>query len=405
MNFLLKIVRGPNAGAEAALPDGVAVTLGKDDACDIVLADATLPDEAATLTAAGDGVTLDGERLAPFHVVVRGATAFAIGPSDAAWADLVWPAPPEPSKDASAPEASANVLDTPAAPDAPAARSTRGRGCMGCGILLVVVALALGGLGWFFRDAAKPYAERAVAEWQRLVRTFGGTVAASVEGDGSDAASPSVGDAAGETLSALAAQHGLAFTTNDARTVLGGNFATRVERLAVTAAAYAAQPGVDLDFSDDESLRTAATDTLALLAENGLRVAAATNRALALMGTTADLRRVLEALNADLPKLRTVDCAGVTIVPTDETVPDAVPPPAVAGKTGGTRRTVVSRAAASGNPSLPVCGILTTPYPCLVLRNGTRVMVGASLGDRVVARIDADAVTLTNATGSIVWKP
>lgn len=389
MNFLLKIVRGPNAGAEAALPDGVAVTLGKDDACDIVLADATLPDAAATLTAAGDGVTLDGERLAPFHVVERGATAFAVGPSDAAWADLVWPAPPEPPKDA----------------PAPAARPTRGRGCMGCGILFVVVLLALGGLGWFFRDAAKPYAERAVSEWQRLVRTFGGAVAAVGEGNGSDAASPSVGDGVGETLSALAARHGLAFTTNDAHAVLGGNFATRAERLAVTAAAYAAQPGVDLDLSDDESLRTAAVDTLALLAENGLRVSAATNRALALAGTTADLRRVLEALNADLPKLRTVDCAGVTIVPADETVPDAAATPTVAGKPSGARRTVISRAAASGNPSLPVCGILTTPYPCLVLRNGTRVMAGASLGDRVVARIDADAVTLTNATGSIVWKP
>lgn len=405
MNFLLKIVRGPNAGAEAALPDGVAVTLGKDDACDIVLADATLPDAAATLTAAGDGVTLDGERLAPFHVVERGATAFAVGPSDAAWADLVWPAPPDPPKDAPAPEASDGPPDTSAASDAPAARPTRGRGCMGCGILLVVVLLALGGLGWFFRDAAKPYAERAVSEWQRLVRTFGGADAASVEGNESDAASPSVGDGVGETLSALAARHGLAFTTNDAHAVLGGNFTTRAERLAVTAAAYAAQPGVDLDLSDDESLRTAAVDTLALLAENGLRVSAATNRALALAGTTADLRRVLEALNADLPKLRTVDCAGVTIVPADETVPDAAATPAVAGKPSGARRTVISRAVASGNPSLPVCGILTTPYPCLVLRNGTRVMAGASLGDRVVARIDADAVTLTNATGSIVWKP
>lgn len=404
MNFLLKIVRGPNAGAEAALPDGVAVTLGKDDACDIVLADATLPDAPATLAAAGDGVTLDGERLPPFHVVERGATAFAVGPSDAAWADLVWPAPPEPPKDASAPEASANVPDTSAAPDAPAARPTRGRGCTGCGILLVVAVLALGGLAWFFRDAAKPYAERAVAGWPRLMRAFGGAEAASVEADRPDAASPSVGDAPGETLSAIAARHGLAFATNGVRPTLCGNFATRAERLAVTAAAYAAQPGVELDFSDDESLRTAAADTLALLAESGLRVAAATNRALALAGTTADLRRALEALNADLPKLRAVDCAGVTVVPLDEAVPGAQAAAAMSGAPRP-RRAGASRAALPGNPSLPVCGILTTPYPCLVLHNGTRVMVGAPLAGRVVARIDADSVTLTNAAGSIVWKP
>ena len=37
MKFLLKIVQGPNAGAEIALVEGVRVTLGSADACDIVL--------------------------------------------------------------------------------------------------------------------------------------------------------------------------------------------------------------------------------------------------------------------------------------------------------------------------------------------------------------------------------
>lgn len=396
MNFLLKIVRGPNAGAEAALPDGVAVTLGKDDACDIVLADATLPDAPATLAAAGDGVTLDGERLQPFHVVERGATAFAVGPADAAWSGLVWPAPPEPRKEDAPPP--------PAPANAPAPRPPRGRSCMGCVAPLVVAAIALGGLGWIFRDAAKPCVERALSECRRVMDEFKGADAATARADAPAAASPSACAAPGETLSAIAARHGLAFATNGVRPTLRGNFATRAERLAVTAAAYAAQPGVELDLSDDESLRTAAADTLALLAESGLRVAAATNRALTLAGTTADLRRALEALNADLPKLRAVDCAGVTVVPPDEAVPDAQAAAATPGASRP-RRAGASRAALPGNPSLPVCGILTTPYPCLVLHNGTRVMVGAPLAGRVVARIDADSVTLTNAAGSIVWKP
>ncbi len=396
MNFLLKIARGPNAGAEAALPDGVAVTLGKDDACDIVLADATLPDAPATLAAAGDGVTLDGERLAPFHVVERGATAFAVGPADAPWADLVWPAPPEPLKN-----------DAPAAADAPAPPPTRGRGRIGCGALLVPALLALAGLAWHFREEAKTYVERAVCECRRVMCAFGGASAAPAEENrqNAEAASTSGCGAFGEaSLSALAARHGLELSTNGAHVALGGNFATRAERLAVTAAAYAAQPGVDLDLSDDESLLTAATDTLALLAESGLRVAVATNRVLALAGATSDLRRALDALNADLPKLRAVDCAGVTVVPPDAPAADA---PAAVGTPRGARgrRSGGARAALPGNPSLPVCGILTTPYPCLVLRDGTRVMAGAPLGGRVVARIDADAVTLTNAAGSVVWKP
>ena len=83
MSFLLKIVEGPNKGAEIALVDGVSVTLGKGDECDIVLADPTLPEEPLTIEASADGVSFDGERLEPLHVVVRGSTSFAVGPADA----------------------------------------------------------------------------------------------------------------------------------------------------------------------------------------------------------------------------------------------------------------------------------------------------------------------------------
>ncbi|MBQ6137767.1 MAG: hypothetical protein IJI73_10410, partial [Kiritimatiellae bacterium] len=101
MNFLLKIVEGPNKGAEIALVEGVAVTLGKGDACDIVLADPTMPDAPSTVEASADGVSLDGSPVEPFHVKTLGATSFAVGPADAPWDGLVWPEPeqkdPEPA--------------------------------------------------------------------------------------------------------------------------------------------------------------------------------------------------------------------------------------------------------------------------------------------------------------------
>ena len=56
-------------------------------------------------------------------------------------------------------------------------------------------------------------------------------------------------------------------------------------------------------------------------------------------------------------------------------------------------------------PALPVCGILTKPYPCLVMRDGTRVLEGAPLGGNVILKIEADAVTVTNSAGRFVWKP
>ena len=74
MNFLLKIVEGPNRGAEIALVEGVPVTVGKGDGCDIVLADATLPDAPLRLEPGPGGVTIDGEPMEAFHVKTLGAT-------------------------------------------------------------------------------------------------------------------------------------------------------------------------------------------------------------------------------------------------------------------------------------------------------------------------------------------
>ena len=92
MSFLLKIVEGPNKGAEIALVEGVAVTFGKTDDCDIMLADATFPDSPVRLEATPTGVTVNGEALANFHVRTIGSTAFAAGPADAPWGNLMWPA-------------------------------------------------------------------------------------------------------------------------------------------------------------------------------------------------------------------------------------------------------------------------------------------------------------------------
>ena len=93
MSALLKIVQGPNAGAEIALPDGVEVSVGKADSCDIVLADPTLPDAPLTLSSDASGaVLLDGVPLEPLHVRTLGSTALAVGPDAAPWGPLVWSA-------------------------------------------------------------------------------------------------------------------------------------------------------------------------------------------------------------------------------------------------------------------------------------------------------------------------
>ena len=386
MNFTLKIVEGPNKGAEIALPEGVAVTLGKGDDSDVVLADATLPDAALTLMASPDGVTLDGEPLEPFAVSERGATAFAVGPSDAPWGELKWPERVESKSEV--PESAGPGFDSSGARPAdvqpsgprpsdprPPAQAKRGRPGLFAALALLLVALVA--LCWIFRDRARPYAERAISGISGM---SGDSAAADESGQAADTPAPLLRD--------LAERYGLVVDDNR----LIGDFSTRTERLVVTAQAYAANPGVELDFCDDESLRTAAEDTIALVGEWDLRVEAATNRILVLSGTAADLGSTLEALSTDLPKLRDVDSSLVAA--------------RLDGADAGLgRRGQTPRQSGGKTASLPICGILTTPYPCLVLKSGARVMEGAPIGDSVVLKIEADSVTLTNAAGRIVWKP
>ena len=402
MSFLLKIVEGPNKGAEIALAEGVAVTLGKTDACDIVLADATLGDEPLEIEASADSVTLGGERLEPFHVVVRGSTAFAVGPSDSPWGELVWPKREAPEREVAAePESSGGGHGegdaSPAPGPAPSEKKPgKSRGCIGCLIAFAVLLLVMAILCWCFRGWLEP-----------RVKALAGR-------DGDTAETAALHNAAGgedpskqDPLSPLVARYGLATTNRNNRAVLVGDFATRAERLTATAEAYAAKPGVELDFADSDTLKTAVADTLALVGEMELKVSAVTSRVAVLSGKAANLKQALEAIASEVPKIANVDVAGISVAP----IKIAVAPQGGAIPAPGPE---VSRHVATGRNSsakearevsLPVCGILTTPYPCLVLRDGRRILEGAPVGDSVVLKIEADSVTLTNDMGRFTWKP
>ena len=394
MSFLLKIVEGPNKGAEIALVDGVSVTLGKGDECDIVLADPTLPEEPLTIEASADGVSLGGERLEPLHVVVRGSSSFAVGPADAPWGALVWEEketgngeqgtePGERGTGNGEQESENREQGTGNGEQEPREQGTeteergtgngeqsggskiRRLGCLIGAAVLVVVLLALLLIGLRSCMSGKsnePIEPREVFE--------------------------------ARALSAVIERYGLVATNRDGRAVLIGDFAARAERLAATAEAYSAQPGIELDFADAVSLKAAVANTLSLIGEKNLFVTDVTNRVAVLAGEAANLRRTLEAISADVPKIAGVDAAGIgisglgTLVSMEE-----------AGEEAADRQKAIPM------PSLPVCGILTEPYPCLVLRDGRRILEGAPVGDLIVQKIEADSVSLTNSLGRIEWKP
>ena len=413
MNFLLKIVEGPNKGAEIALVEGVAVTLGKADDCDVVLADPTLPDAPFRVEVTNAGVTFDGEPLEPYRVRAAGSTAFAVGPADGAWGELVWPQVEKEKAPAEEPAAGDGAADAghetnaeghekpPASGDLrPPAdaepEKKRRHGCFGCLVWLIVLLLVLLGLGWFFRNELRPRIEQAL-ERTGMLKESGGSRAVVAEG---------VTDQQGRVpqendLSALAAKYRLSLTNANGKAVLSGNFRTRAERLVATAEAYAEQPGVELDLSDDESFGTAAADALFTLTEGALRVEVATNRVLSISGVSpsADaLKKTLKALNADIPRLRDVDVTGVALGVAGESA-------AAASGMSVAAMTPRRPQAASRAPQFPVCGILATPYPCLVMQNGARVLEGATIGDSTILKITADSVVVTNASGRFTWKP
>ncbi len=387
MNLLLKIIEGPNKGAEAALVEGVPVTLGKGDDCDILLVDATMPDKT-TVSATADGVTLDGEPLPLLHVKTLGATSLAVGPADEPWGPLVWNTPETqsasqttPAVTEKAPEATAPAKDAKDTKKSEEKKKEGGHGFLYFLIFLLIVLIVL---GWWMRDDIK-------REYSRFTNRGNGYPGAQ---------EVSIFDKI--SLAEVASKYHLKLEDN----TLSGNFATRGERLAATAEAYSAQPGVELDLSDDESFHAAAADALFVLTEGALKVADAKDRTLKLsgaVGSSEELNAVLKALSTELPKMQKVDASEVLFAAGQPALLTASEPTTAPVATPRTRRTV---AASSPAVTLPICGILTQPYPCLVLRDGRRVFEGAEIGGATIVRIEADTVVLSDANGKeFSWKP
>ena len=392
MKFLLKIVQGPNAGAEIALVEGVRVTLGSADSCDIVLADPTLAAEACAIEASADSVTLavpgsEPERLAPLQVRSFGSTALAVGPADSPWGPLVWEAPaggdaaeganesarPEsaPPKEADA-ESTAKPADEAAAEPA-AAEGSKGKaprrgsrlGCLIPLLLLLLLAAWLLTRRWMNPTVPPPAYPTTEANPATLVERFGLTV----------------------------------LETNGV-VVYRGDFATRAERLAAAAELYEAQPGAALDFADRETLTTAASDLLQAATDSAIVVSDVTNRVAVLSGRAPDpafLAAALEALRIDVPRLSGADTAAVKV-----DSPLSAPRPAPLDL----RPAAAAPAAPKKAPRIPLRCILLQPYPCLVLQDGQRLLEGADVGGYRISKITFDRIAFRNEAGEeLEWTP
>ena len=406
MGNLLKIVKGVNAGAEIALAEG-AVTFGSGTTCDIVLTDATLAAEAFVLETAAGAVTLkvlpDGEAklLTPYVIFAVGGMEFAIGPEDSGWPELKREEAEAP--EAAAADASAESAPAPEAPPAgtPAGEETdekrRRGGCLWVALTALLAAVAFF-LGLFFAREIRTAVADAKAE-------FGMTAA---EKPTAEALAAAAATNRLERLTALAAAANVELATGaDGELVLRGDFARSAERHEFERAVYALDPALKLDLADDETMKAGAEELLFVLTEGQVTVEAVTNRTLTLAGrlkTRAQLLTTVAALCADLNRVRTIDD---TRVKCDDGELSRAP----------TAYRAVSDAAQAANPFLPpvrkgvaapkcpVAGVIVTPYPCLVLRDGSRLAPGATIGEWTVVAITESEVTLRQGETELKWKP
>ena len=403
MNYLLKIVQGANAGAEIALAEGV-VTFGSSDSCDIVLSDSSLPAEAFALETSAAGVSLkelpDGEakNVEPYTLFTFGNSSFAIGENGAAWPELKAPAPPpasEPPPESPEPPPASPPPATE--PPPPAAPRRRGIGCL-FALALVILFFAVGYI----------LALRYGRFWESSTGGSGVSPAVATSCDPpAGGVSPSQDESAA-SLAAWAAQHGISVAEKDGETVLAGNFAKRADRLDFAQDAYARDCNLVLDLSDDETLKSGVEEVLFVLTEGRIKLETATNRVVKLAGrahSREELLNTVAAICTDVNRVRVVDDTAVVCKDGQKT---AAPTRYQAISSQAARKhPFVTPAAKPGLPApkCPVAGVILMPYPCLVLRDGSRVAVGSVVEDFKVEKIEADKVTLKRGEETVIWKP
>lgn len=443
MSFLLKIIKGENAGLEIALAEG-KVTFGSGESCDIVLDDATLPEKAFTLETIGDQVSLlkEGEEAKAvelYTIFTVGEMEFAIGIEGKRWPKLIR----EGVGEGVGVENGVGVgVEEPKLEEIKADEPKKKRRGCGCFTVIVLIVLAFIG-GWYLAqrynaevkvivDEAKEFSydkidKEAVKHYYDLAKDK----SAEYYAIGKDKTSgwfdklktkmpwyveevdPSTLPPP-RTLEDVAKDHGLTLTTEGNVTTLAGNFVKRIDKVAAMQDAYEVDSLVKLDFSDDESLRSGVEDTLLTISEGKIKAVEAKDRAVKLVGkvaTKAELVRIVTAICADVANVSSIDDSGVVVEElkkVEEEKKAVAKVEAEEKKVANVqpkeeKRKVEKKTVSS--PNCPISGIITSPYPCIIMRDGSRAIEGAYVGEWLVVKIEANQVKFRKNGKEVTWRP
>lgn len=391
-------------GAEIVLVVGTRVKVGSGEDCDIVVADATLPSLAFELDVSEEAVSIitpDGEtgNLADFEIREFGSTGVAVGPAEGGWGELYRPTPKvEPAVQEEKPEEEPGEEPKAGDDDEKKKGGRRRVGCLVASLVFVLVLLALLFLGYRHRDRLRPLWDRLQPVVERCRGVFSRKESAE---RAKPEPRPSVGD--------IAKTYGLRVEDRGGQTFLVGNLKRRTERLAIRAMALASDRTVRFDLTDDQSLMNAVSDTLFIAAEGRLKVLSVTNRVAEIAGLVTgpqELSNVLAMLNQEVPQL--VACrtggvrAGAVMPPRNVATAER---PVLDDRDASPQAVARKRPLSPSAPKLPVAGILTTPYPCVVLTDGSRCLEGARIGGLVLERITAEELVFRAGETKLEWRP
>jgi hypothetical protein len=369
------------------------LTFGCGDECDIILSDASVGEKAFELEVTSERVVaiMPGGKtvkLEPYHVTQVGASALVVGPQEGTWKTLVWPkAEVETSKDD---EEKVETDDK---------EHESAKKCFPFGCAFVIFAfIALSAFGFFawkkYPAETKEYSLKAWCEAKKIY------CAASEKFKREPIA---IVTEIVESLDDIAKDCGFTVVRTGEEVSVKGDFKTRVMRLEATARACAAHPGLKVDFADAESLGCAVNEFLFLVSENELKLDRLEGRKAFLSGRAASrghLEKILRSMSEDVPKISKVDCSRVSLG-------GDICQPASNNDDGGEASPLKRKNATKSTPTpkMPIAGILTVPYPCLVLNDGTRAMEGARFGEFTIEKIKPDSITVRGADGTFEWRP
>lgn len=384
MSLLLKVIKGFDAGVEVALASGPTV-FGSADDCDVVLDDSSLGEHAFRIDVSEAGLkvsvppTAEPFEVKPYEIFAVGEMEFVIGDSSETWPELRRWQPAERSTDGKTEQ-----------------RRFRGWRVTTFALSLMF-ACAVIAVSLSFRFGPKAFA------W--LKTSFRRDAAVTT-------AAPRM------TLDEFARANGLSLAVgNNGTTVLRGNFKRRVDRIAALASAYEIDPALVSDVSDDETLKAGVDEILRTLTSGRVRVASAEGRRVTLTGRATDpgeLLAVVSTICSDVSFAERVDDSGVvcsqrmstetaSVTSAAEPVVQAGLPslPLVFASSGSGAERPLHR----GGLKQFVAGLSTNPYPCLLLRDGSRAVVGAEIDGWTVKEITSEAVTLAANGDEFVWRP